>query len=361
MASQRVTRGRASNADKRPRITHARRRVRDSYGVRDAALRDVSRCGLIAAMQCSAMATLALTLARAATILAALCVSLAPPVSPAAVFAGDRTIVDDLGFKITVKNNIRRVVSLVPTNSEMVCLLDCERLKGGTRYDEFPAELKTRISLKQIDIVGGGFDANLERVVRLQPDLVLTNGPTQQRFAVPLKNMGYAVASLWPQDLAGLRRSFLLLGELLGQQQKAQRVIDDMEQRFAVIEARAKNKPKKLAYLQMWTEPLITVGKYSFPDWLVSAAGGVNVYADMPFDSGQVSLESLVRRDPEVLIFLADQEPFARTIAKRPGWSSIRGVRGGHLCFIEEPDIRRSVGFLTGLAKIQRCLFTEIK
>ena len=134
-------------------------------------------------------------------------------------FARSRTIVDDLGFKVAVRDDIRRVVSLVPTNSEMVCLLDCERLKGGTRYDAFPAELKARLEAKQIEIVGGGFDANLENIVRLRPDLILTNGPSQQRFAMPLRNLGYSVLSLWPRDMAGLKRSFLLLADLLGREE----------------------------------------------------------------------------------------------------------------------------------------------
>jgi ABC-type Fe3+-hydroxamate transport system substrate-binding protein len=273
--------------------------------------------------------------------------------------AGSRTIVDDLGFKVIVKRNIGRVVSLVPTNSEMVCLLDCGRLKGGTRYDEFPQELRRRIQLKQVVIIGGGFDANLEKIVQLQPDLILTNGPTQQRFAVPLKNMGYSVLSIWPRDMAGLKRDFLLLGELLAQDKKAKSAIDDMQHRFALIQTKAMNKPKKKVYLQMWTEPLITVGKLSFPDWLVAAAGGINIFGDLPFDSAQVSLESLIQRDPEVLIFLAEQEPFVKTLTKRPGWSLIRGVRNSQFCFIDEPDIRRSIEFLDGLAKIQDCLFGE--
>jgi iron complex transport system substrate-binding protein len=275
--------------------------------------------------------------------------------------ARSRTVVDDLGFKVVVKDDIRRVVSLVPTNSEMVCLLDCERLKGGTRYDAFPAELKARLETKQIKVVGGGFDANLESVVRLRPDLILTNGPSQQRFAMPLRNLGYSVLSLWPRDIAGLKRSFLLLAVLMGREEKARELIEDLERGFAAIEARTLNKEKKRVYLQMWTEPLITVGKQSFPDWLVSAAGGTNVFGDLPFDSGQVSLEALIRRDPEVLIFLAEQEPFVRNMVKRPGWSSIRGVRNGRFCFIDEPDIRRSIGFLDGLKKIQQCLFAELE
>ena len=279
--------------------------------------------------------------------------------SVALASAGSRTIVDDLGFKVSVKRDIRRVVSLVPTNSEMVCLLDCERLKGGTRYDQFPEELVNRIQRRQTDIIGGGFDANLEKIVQLQPDLILTNGPTQQRFAVPLKNLGYSVVSLWPRDIDGLVKDFLLLGELLGQERRAQSFIDDTRKRFQAIATKSKNRLKKRVYLQMWTEPLITVGKASFTDWLVGAAGGVNVFGDLSFDSGQIGLESLVQRNPDVLIFLAEQAPFVKTLARRPGWSSIGGVRDGHFCFIDEPDIRRSIMFIDGLAKLHNCLFRQ--
>lgn len=270
--------------------------------------------------------------------------------------AQDRIIVDDLGFKVVVNTNSRRIVSLVPSNSEMVCLLDCERLKGGTRYDEFPIELRKRMQLKQIDIIGGGFDANLERIVQLKPDLILTNGPTQQRFAVPLKNLGYAVVSLWPRDMDGLKKDFLLLGELLDQKEKAQRLLRALDDRFQAIAAKSKSSEHRRVYLQMWSEPMITVGKVSFTDWLVRAAGGVNVFGDLPFDSAQIGLESLIQRNPQVLVFLADQAPMVKTLKHRSGWSAIDGVRAGRYCFIEEPDIRRSIMFVEGLAKLQDCI-----
>jgi ABC-type Fe3+-hydroxamate transport system substrate-binding protein len=291
--------------------------------------------------------------------LSAVAVCIIALLRPSLVVAGDRRIVDDLGFTVSLKAGINRVVSLVPTNSEMVCLLDCERLKGGTRYDQFPEELVRRVQRKEIAIIGGGFDANLEKIVQLQPDLILTNGPTQQRFAVPLKNLGYSVVSLWPRDMDGLIKDFLLLGELLGQELKAQSFIDDMRRRFQAIANASPHKPKKRVYLQMWTEPLITVGGASFPNWLVSAAGGVNVFADLSFDSGQIGLESLIQRNPEVLVFLTEQAPFVKTLARRPGWSSIRGVRAGNFCFIDEADIRRSIMFIDGLAKLHSCLFRQ--
>lgn len=270
--------------------------------------------------------------------------------------ASSRPLVDDLGFRVNVKGKIHRVVSLVPTNSEMVCLLDCAKLVGGTRHDAFPEELRQRIESKQIGVIGGGYDANLEKIVQLQPDLVLTNGPSQQRYAVPLKNLGFTVVSLWPRDLDGLVKDFALLGTLLGQEAKANRLVDDMHGRFRSIVENRRGRPTKRAYLQMWSEPLITIGGASFTDWLVRAAGAANIFADLPFDSAQIGLESLIQRDPEVLIFLADQKSFVQSLSRRPGWSALRAVRAGSYCFIEEPDIRRSIRFVDGLAKLQDCM-----
>ncbi len=104
------------------------------------------------------------------------------------------------------------------------------------------------------------------------------------------------------------------------------------------------NKPKKRAYLQMWTDPLITVGKASFTDWLVSAAGGINIFGDMPFDSraGQFGIAHPAQSRS------ADFSRRARAVCKNAAEAARlvvdpRRARLGHFCFIDEPDIRRSI------------------
>lgn len=266
-------------------------------------------------------------------------------------------VVDDLGDRIKIKREVKRIVSLVPTNSEMVCLLDCSRLAGGTRYDRSPEELTLRIRDGRIKTVGGGFDASLEKIVQIAPDLILANGPSQQKIVAPLKRMGFPVLSVWPRDLEGLKRSFLLLGDIVRRKGKAKKILDEVEKGFAEIQLKVKGKKSKKAYLQIWPDPMITVGKNSFPHWLLSATGGVNIFGDLAFDSGKVSLEWIIERDPEVLIFLTGQEAFAQRIVTRPEWKSIRGVQRSHICFVDSADIRRSVQFLEGLAKIQNCLY----
>jgi len=272
----------------------------------------------------------------------------------------ERTFVDDLGYPVRIQRDVKRIVSLLPSNSEMVCLLDCERLKGGTRYDRFPEELVQRVKEKQIEIIGGGFDPSLEKIIEIAPDLILVNGPSQQRVALPLKRMGFPVFSLYPRDMDGIRRDFLLLGEILDREEKARMILAGVETKLEEFRRKIGHKAKRKVYLQTWPDPMITVGKDSMSQWILDLAGGINIFGDMPFDSGKISLESVIQRNPEVLIFVDSQGGFAERIRKLPGWREIDGVKKNHICFIEAAYLRRTVQFLDGVERVHQCLFGAV-
>lgn len=269
----------------------------------------------------------------------------------------ERVIIDDLGHRIKIKRDVKRVVSLVPTNSEHVCILDCDRLYGGTRYDHFPEELVKRVKEGKIKIIGGGFDPNLEMIIEIGPDLILANGPSQQRVVLPLKRMGYPILSLYPQNIEQLKRDFLLLGEILGRKAKAIKIVKEVESRLKEIQKKTRPKKRIRVYLQTWPNPMITVGKGSFSHSLITLAGGINVFGDMLFDSGKVGIEWIIKRNPQVLIFTDNQAEFVKKIVKRPEWRQIAGVKNNHICFINEAFLRRRIQFIDGLEKIYECLF----
>ncbi len=269
----------------------------------------------------------------------------------------ERVIIDDLGHRIKIKRDVKRVVSLVPTNSEHVCILDCDRLYGGTRYDHFPEELVKRVKEGKIKIIGGGFDPNLEMIIEIGPDLILANGPSQQRVVLPLKRMGYPILSLYPQNIEQLKRDFLLLGEILGRKAKAIKIVKEVENRLKEIQKKTRPKKRIRVYLQTWPNPMITVGKGSFSHSLITLAGGINVFGDMLFDSGKVGIEWIIKRNPQVLIFTDHQAEFVKKIVKRPEWRQIAGVKNNHICFINEAFLRRRIQFIDGLEKIYECLF----
>ncbi len=269
----------------------------------------------------------------------------------------ERSVIDDLGHRIKIKRDVKKVVSLVPTNSEHVCILDCDRLYGGTRYDRFPAELVKRVKEGKIKIIGGGFDPNLEMIIEIKPDVILANGPSQQRVVLPLKRMGYPILSLYPKNIDRLKRDFLLLGEILGRKAKAIKIVKEVESRLKEIQKKTRPKKRIRVYLQTWPNPMITVGKGSFSHSLITLAGGINVFGDMLFDSGKVGIEWIIKRNPQVLIFTDNQAEFVKKIVKRPEWRQIVGVKNNHICLINETFLRRRIQFIDGLEKIYECLF----
>ena len=270
-----------------------------------------------------------------------------------------RSVTDDLGHRVAIKKDVQTIVSLVPTNSELVCLLDCERLRGATRYDRFPQELRDRVREKKIRIIGGGFDPNLELIVEIEPDLILADGPSQQKATLPLRRMGLPVLSLYGQNIQWVKKDFLLLGEIMDRREKARAIVAEVEARLDEVRKKIGRQQRKRVYLQTWPNPMITVGKNSFAQSLLTLAGGINVFEDMPFDSGQVSTEWIIQRNPEVMIFTDNQVDFVHRILKRAEWREIDAVRNHRICLIHETNLRRRIYFTEGVRTLYECLYGQ--
>ncbi len=206
-------------------------------------------------------------------------------------------------------------------------------------------------------IIGGGFDPNLELIVEIGPDLILANGPSQQKAVTPLKRLGYPVLSLYAQNIDWLKKDFLLLGKILNRTARARAILEEVDQGLREIQTKTARKKKKRVYLQTWPDPMITVGKGSFSQSLLTLAGGINIFEDMAFDSGKVSIESIIKRNPEVMIFMNHHLDFVNRIVKRPEWRELDAVKNNHICLIHEANLRRRIQFLDGVNKIYRCLF----
>lgn len=252
---------------------------------------------------------------------------------------------------------VEKVVSLVPSTSEMTCLLDCDKLIGGTRYDRFPQELAQRMKNGEIRVVGGGFDPNIEMIAQMKPDVVFANGPSQERVVRPLRELGIPVVSLNPKTLEGIERNYLFLGKLLGHEEKAQALVAQMRASLRKLRKRTERRQKKRVFIQTWADPILTPGKGSLTNELLEAAGGENIFFDLPFDSGQVSLEAIIQRDPEVIIFLDGLESFAKKALSQPQWKGIKAVQKEHICFLDGAFLRPTIRYLDGIQKLHDCLY----
>jgi iron complex transport system substrate-binding protein len=232
------------------------------------------------------------------------------------------TVQDDLGMAVRFERPPQRIVSLLPSLTELVCALDaCQRLVGVDDYSNFPA------SVRALPHVGGIEDARVEAVVALQPDLVLV--PTSSRALERLQGLGLKVLAVEPRTFADVQRVLALLGPLLGARDGAQ-VWREIEQGLA---AAARELPPALrgtsVYFEVSSAPY-AAGEASFIGELLTRIGVRNIVPAALGPFPKLNPEFVVRADPDV-IMLTEDGP-AMGIDGRPGWQRMRAVRAGRVC-----------------------------
>jgi len=211
-----------------------------------------------------------------------------------------RKIKDALGRELTLPERPQRIVSLVPSLSELVVELGLgEALVGVTRFCVHPAELR-----KTRRVVGGTKDPKLERIRALKPDLVLANVEENRREDVE----ALAELPVYVTRVETLPHSWELvrdLGALLGAAAKAEPLAAQIEAGFRALDTAP---AIRVAYL-IWWEPLMAVGGETFIHELLASAGLVNVFAERP-RYPSLSLEELRQAEPELVLLSSEPFPF---------------------------------------------------
>jgi len=263
----------------------------------------------------------------------------------------DRTVsaVDDAGREVSLAGPAQRVISLVPSVTDLVVALRAsDRLVARTDYDADPATA-------HLPSVGGGLDPSLEVLTRLRPDLVIAWGERSPRMTRRLDEMGTAVFLVQTQDTTDALGLIERVGALLGEERAAASVLGDLRRDFAEVRASVRDRPRRSVLYVVGVDPPRTAGAETFPIQLVGVAGGETVFPDV---SGwpQVSLEQVVRRDPDVILLpLGDHDAAAaRRLREMPGWRDLRAVREGRVHSIPVDVVNRPGPAMGRAARILR-------
>jgi ABC-type Fe3+-hydroxamate transport system substrate-binding protein len=250
-------------------------------------------------------------------------------VSPQAILPGERLAPLRVEAASTRTHEARRIVSLIPAATEILFAIGAgERLVGRTRWGIHPAAART------VPDVGDGIRPALELIVARNPDLViLVSGADNAGVGDRLRTLQIPTLELKHNTLEDLDRNIIALGEATGCGGSARLVRDRAREDIARLAVKTRRLPRPTVYYDVWEEPPITIGGGSYLDALIEIAGGRNVFGDLTDPSPQVSLEAIVARAPEVLLF-----PVARTERRerrspgdRHGWSAVRAVADGRV------------------------------
>jgi iron complex transport system substrate-binding protein len=300
-------------------------------------------------------------IALATTLLLSL--GVAPRAAQAQQPAFPLSITDDAGVSSTFAAPPQRIVSLSPGLTEITFAVGAgNRLVAVDSFSEYPPEAKT-IQPRLITYPS----PSIETIVSLRPDVVLSLAERDDDVA-QIRRQGIPVLKLLPRDFDAAVRTIGVLGRLLlGNAAVADAIASDMlARRDAVVAAVADApRPRVLEELDA-SEPdkPFVAGPNGFYGQLIDLAGGMNVFGDLPGDVAQVGAESIVERNPEVIILADADLPFnpqtPELVTARPGWATVSAVQNGAI-YPVRGDLYATPGprLILGLEALARLLHPD--
>jgi len=252
------------------------------------------------------------------------------------------TLTDDAGREVLLAAEPARIVSLAPSNTEIVCALDaCDRLVGVTDFDDYPAEVA------DIPDVVIGAVVDVELVVAADPDLVLAAGNEVTASAViaELADLGYPVLVLSPESLDEVLDDIRFLGDAINAGDRADALVGAMQGRIDAVTDAVAGAPRPRAFYEVgvFEGAIYTAGQGSFLASLIAVAGGDPITGDARTFS--IALEDLLAADPELILLgdaAYDPSVTQEAVAARPGWGAMSAVQSGRVVvMLDDPVITR--------------------
>jgi iron complex transport system substrate-binding protein len=281
--------------------------------------------------------------------------------APSAPAAGAIKLTDGLGREVALAAPAQRIVSLAPSNTEILFAIGAGTLTVGR--DEFSDYPETA---KALESVGGSMgEYSVEAVVALKPDLVLAAEINNPELVKQLEDLGLTVYYLKnPLTLEEMYTNLEIVGQLTGQD--VTQLVDSLKARVAAVDekiAPLSSRPSVFYEIDA-TDPSkpYTYGPGTFGDLLINRAGGFNIGGELSDAYPQISLEQIVVSNPS-FILLGDSMwgTTPESVLARPGWETIAAVQSNAIFPIDDNLISRpGPRLVDGLEQLAKLIHPEV-
>ena len=254
------------------------------------------------------------------------------------------TICDDAGNEVTIPAAPERIVSLSPSNTEILYALGLgDRIVAVTDHSDYPEEAGEKPS------VGGFSSASIEKILAAQPDLVVTSRGNAAELKEKLNGAGLTVIELDPATIEDVLSDIVMVGRATGTAQNAEELISDMSGRLAAI----KEKTEELSYVPTVAQvicvtPVYVSGRDTIQNEVVRAAGGTNVFEDQVEGWGILGTESIISAQPDYIIASSGSgmgttgsDVIFDFFSSKPVFQQIPAVKNNHICVVNADLISR--------------------
>jgi iron complex transport system substrate-binding protein len=209
------------------------------------------------------------------------------------------TVIDDLGRKVTITLPVKRVVSMDPSDTQMMYAIGAGNLLvADTSFDWWPANSTT---LPHVTMDSGV--ASVEQVVNMTPDLVLATTIQSAQIIDQLQNItNISVLVFEPKNISNIYSDMLTLGNVTGHSSGAKAEVNHMKSVIQGVQAKIANYSKESLLYMMWPSPIYTAGPNSFINDEITAAGGLNIAENLSGPFPVISMEQVVQDNPQTIM-----------------------------------------------------------
>ncbi len=262
------------------------------------------------------------------------------------------------GRPISAEDRNPRIISLAPSTTEILFALGLDaQIVGVSTFCNYPPEVAAK------EKIGTFSQPNIEKILSLKPDLIFCTGLEQAPVVRELKQLGFDVYVSDPANFGELFRSIIDIGKRTQREKEAALLIAKMQAALDEIGSRISAVPldsRPRIFVEIWNEPLMTAGKGSFVDELITLAGGVNIAYDAPRPYSYFNPEHVIRRNPDVILltYMVTSQTI-ESLKRRLGWQGLSAVRHNRIYNDISSDILLRPGprLAEGLKELNKRLY----
>ena len=219
------------------------------------------------------------------------------------------SVVDDSGVTIHLSSSAQRIISLAPHTTELLFAAGAGKsVIAVTAWSDYPSQAKN------IPSVGSATELDVERIIKLQPDLVVAwkNGNKPRQIA-HLRKFGIQVFESEPKSLDAIADSIKKLSKLTGTEQRGEQQALAFQQKIRALKNKYQTAAEVTYFYQIWQKPLMTLNGEHLISQALKICGGKNIFNELAPTAPTVNSESVIQKNPEV-IFMSSEEKNANSL-----------------------------------------------
>lgn len=215
----------------------------------------------------------------------------------------DKSVIytDAMQRQVSIPRNPKRIVSMAPSNTEMLFAIGLsEEIVGVTKFCDYPESAKFKKK------IGGYSTPNIEAILDLKPDLIIaTPDGYVRKYLEKLESVGMQVFIVNPKNIDEILKTMLILGKITDKEENAKKVVKKLAIRVKYVREKTNNIPMEMrpkVFYEIGHDPIITAGSGTFVDNIIAEAGGINIASDAKTNWPRYSIETIIMKEPDIII-----------------------------------------------------------